>query len=184
MRPEGPVAAHHGADILDAEAVRAAVAKAGASHLLHLAWFAEPGAYWRSPANLDWVSASLALLRAFREAGGTRAVSAGTLAEYAGGERLTETATPCRPATLYGAAKDGFRRVAASYAAQEGLSFATGRVFFLYGPGEKTGRLVSDAARALLGGRRPSRRATADSAATSSTSATWRTPSWRFSAPA
>lgn len=152
-RPDAPVAAHHAVDLLDADAVRRVVGAAGASHLLHLAWYAEPGAYWRSPANLDWVSASLVLLRAFRDAGGVRAVSAGTCAEYAwGGDRLDEIATPCRPATLYGAAKDGFRRIAASYAETEGLSFATGRVFFLYGPGEKRGRLVADAARALLAG--------------------------------
>ena len=151
--PDATAVRHHPADLLDQDAVQAAVASCGATHLLHLAWCAEPGAYWRSPANLDWVAASLALLRAFREGGGSRAVTAGTCAEYAwGADRLREGETPCRPATLYGAAKDGFRRIGASYAAAEGFSFATGRVFFLFGPGEKTGRLVSDAARTLLRG--------------------------------
>lgn len=151
--PEGADPAFRTADLLDRDAMRRAVAETGASHLLHLAWYAEPGAYWRSPKNLDWVSASLDLVRSFAEAGGRRAVVAGTCAEYAwGAGRLVEDETPCRPATLYGAAKDGLRRILAAYAATAGLSLGWGRVFFLYGPGEKPGRLVSDAARALLAG--------------------------------
>lgn len=152
-RPSGGVA-HHPVDLLDAGAVRAAVQAIGASHLLHLAWYAEPGLYWRSAANLDWVAASLALTRAFREAGGERAVVAGTCAEYAWGpDRLGEAAM-CAPATLYGVAKDGTRRILSAYADESGLSFAWGRLFFLYGPGEKSGRLVSDAIRMLAAGAR------------------------------
>ena len=213
-----PAGAHvvHPADLLDGEARRAAVRAAGASHLLHLAWVTQPGRYWQAPENLDWTAASLDLVRAFREAGGGRAVVAGTCAEYdwtgiapvagpgipspplrpshprivpetgrarvpspsPGGDardrtateprddahcrddgeasadgRLTESA-PCRPATLYGAAKDGLRRVLTGYAASTDLSLAWGRLFYLYGPGEAPGRLVGDAARALLEGRR------------------------------
>jgi dTDP-L-rhamnose 4-epimerase len=46
------------------------VQSARATHLLHLAWYAEPGQYWDSPRNLDWVGASLNLVRTFVEAGG------------------------------------------------------------------------------------------------------------------
>lgn len=152
-RPPAAAVAFHQVDLLDAEAVRGVISAIGASHLLHLAWYAEPGLYWRSPLNLDWVAASLALVRAFRETGGMRAVAAGTCAEYAWGpERLPEDA-PCIPATLYGTAKDGTRRILKSYANETALSFAWGRPFFLYGPGEKPGRLVSDAIRALTSGK-------------------------------
>lgn len=144
----------HALDLVDACAIRAVVREVQASHLLHLAWYAEPGLYWSSPVNLDWVAASLALVRAFREAGGERAVAAGTCAEYAWGpERLREDAL-CAPATLYGAAKDGTQRILAAYAGETDLSFAWGRLFFMYGPGEKPGRLVSDATRALTEGMR------------------------------
>ncbi len=153
-RPPSGAVAFHQVDLLDANAVRGAMFAIGASHLLHLAWYAEPGLYWHSPANLDWVAATLALVRVFREAGGARAVVAGTCAEYAWGpERLGEDGC-CAPATLYGAAKDGTRRILAAYASESGLSFAWGRLFFLYGPGEKPGRLVSDAFRALSSGER------------------------------
>ncbi|MEH3117930.1 MAG: NAD(P)-dependent oxidoreductase [Methylorubrum populi] len=158
-RPEG-VHAFRAADLLDEGQRRAAVWGLGASHLLHLAWVTEPGRYRQSPDNLAWTAASLDLVRAFREAGGARAVVAGTCAEYdwtgmpgiADG-RLSESAL-CNPTTLYGAAKDGLRRILQAYAATAGLSLAWGRLFYLYGPGETTGRLVGDAARALLADRR------------------------------
>ncbi|MBB2963149.1 NAD-dependent epimerase/dehydratase family protein [Methylobacterium sp. R2-1] len=208
--PEG-AHAFHAADLLDPSQRRAAVQKAGASHLLHLAWVTTPGRYWQAPENLDWTAASLDLVRMFREAGGTRTVVAGTCAEYdwteivslassgtrkegrdglvvgakSGSEgeearrfgddgaaealsphvgrgdaaanlrngRLSEAA-PCNPATLYGGAKDGLRRVLHAYAASAELSLAWGRLFYLYGPDETPGRLVGDAARALLAGQR------------------------------
>ena len=138
------------ADLLDRDSRRDAVARAGASHLLHLAWIADPGVYWRSPMNLDWAAASLDLVKAFHEAGGERAVMVGSCAEYAwGDDRFTEGVTPCRPATFYGTAKDATRRMALGYAGEWGLSAAWARLFFLYGPGEKPGRLVSDAIEAL-----------------------------------
>jgi nucleoside-diphosphate-sugar epimerase len=140
----------HQADILRLDELRTAVAKIQASHLLHLAWEVSPGRFWRAPENLDWVCASLQLLRGFAEAGGRRAVIAGTCAEYKWGEpRFFEKKTPCEPVTLYGAAKNGLRQIAESFGANSDLSICWGRIFFLYGPSEKSGRLVSDAIRAL-----------------------------------
>ena len=144
---------HHAVDLLAPGQAAALATRVRATHLLHLAWNASPG-FWSAPDNLDWAAASLALLRAFREAGGVRAVCAGTCAEYAWDEPvLREGATPLAPGTLYGAAKDGLRRIAEAYARQSGLSFAWGRVFWLYGPGERAGRLVADIAAAIAQGR-------------------------------
>jgi nucleoside-diphosphate-sugar epimerase len=142
------------ADLLAPGGPAALVAEAGADHLVHLAWYAEHGRFWTAPENLDWVGATLALLRAFRGAGGRRAVVAGTCAEYAwdGDEPLVEGATPLRPATLYGAAKHAAHVAAEAYARQEGLSLAWGRIFFSFGPGEAPGRLIPAVAAALLRG--------------------------------
>jgi nucleoside-diphosphate-sugar epimerase len=140
----------HAADLLVPEERRALIARIRPSHLLHLAWDAEPGRYWTSARNLDWVAATLDLAQAFAAAGGRRFVGTGTCAEYEWGPaRFHEATTPCRPATLYGAAKDGTRRILEAYAGTEGLGFAWGRLFYLYGPGERRGRLVPDAIRAL-----------------------------------
>jgi nucleoside-diphosphate-sugar epimerase len=151
----------HELDLLDDRATAQVVGEVAAEHLLHLAWYAEPGRFWAAPENLDWVAASLRLLRAFAEAGGRRAVIAGTCAEYDWShpvERCSElddgsrAATPLRPATLYGASKHATHLVAGAYAQEAGLSLAWGRVFLLYGPGEDERRLVPQVARALLAG--------------------------------
>jgi nucleoside-diphosphate-sugar epimerase len=144
----------HSADLLDAAQRTALVGAVAPTDLLHLAWYAEPGAFWRSPENLRWVAASLELLRAFGDAGGRRAVLAGTCAEYGWTPEThcVEATTPLAPATLYGASKDALRRVAEAYAAEAGLSLAWGRIFFLYGPHEDPRRLVSSVARALVAG--------------------------------
>ena len=142
---------HAAADLLAPGVAAAEVARCRPTHLLHLAWNATPGRFWTAPDNLDWVAASLALHRAFAAAGGTRAVFAGTCAEYDWSHaELDEAATPCLPATLYGTAKDSLRRLVT--ASPEGVSLAWGRIFFLYGPGEARGRLVSDMIGALLAG--------------------------------
>lgn len=160
VRPGGsagmPGVIDHHADLFDRSGVEAAVRAARASHLLHLAWDTEPGRFWVAPSNLDWVAASLLLVRSFVALGGERVVAAGTCAEYAWSETapFSEHGTPCVPATLYGTAKDSLRRLLASFAAEQKLSFAWGRVFLLYGPEEKPGRLLGDAVRCLLAGRR------------------------------
>jgi nucleoside-diphosphate-sugar epimerase len=94
------------------------------------------------------------VLRAFVEAGGKRAVMAGTCAEYLWGNDapLDEKRSVLSPSTLYGVSKDALRRVIFAYAETASLSVAWGRIFFLYGPEEKSGRLVSDAIRSLSSG--------------------------------
>ena len=150
--PEAPVQWHR-ADLLDEADVSRVVEAVRPSHLLHLAWDVTPGQYQSDPANLDWVRASLHLLRAFHEAGGARAVLAGTCFEYdwtAG--YCVEDATPLRPSTLYGTAKQALGDLARAYGAACDLSVAWGRVFLLYGPGENPRRLVPSVATSLLAG--------------------------------
>src|SRR6187399_2677116 len=65
----------HTADLLDGSQVKAVVRGVSATDLLHLAWYVEPGRWATSPANLDWVTASMTLVRAFRDYGGQRVVT-------------------------------------------------------------------------------------------------------------
>jgi nucleoside-diphosphate-sugar epimerase len=149
----------HHADLLAPGDAAALVREVRPACLLHLAWYTRPGAYWTTAENLDWVAASLRLLRAFGEAGGRRAVVAGTCAEYAWAprthcveERPSAAGTPTVPATLYGAAKCGLRMIADAWALQVGAALAWGRIFNVYGPAEHPDRLVASLARALLRG--------------------------------
>ncbi|MES1180140.1 MAG: NAD(P)-dependent oxidoreductase [Hyphomicrobium sp.] len=155
-KPDDGSAIFHRVDLMEPEEVRACLDRLQASHLLHLAWYTEPGKFWTSSENLRWLAASLALLEAFARSGGRRAVIAGTCAEYdwaSADGRFDERRSPLSPSTLYGVAKDALRRVAFSFAKTAGISMAWGRIFFVYGPGEKPGRLVSDAIRSLCAGR-------------------------------
>jgi len=69
-------------DLLLTAARRDLVAAARADTLIHAAWVTDHGAFWQSDQNLDWVGASLDLLRQFAAAGGKRVVLVGTCAEY------------------------------------------------------------------------------------------------------
>ncbi len=152
--PEGVT--WHRADLLDGESPAALVEAVRPGHLLHLAWITEPGVYWQSPENLDWLAASLTLARRFAEAGGKRLVVAGSCFEYdwrrLEGTPCREGDTPVAPHTLYGQAKASLHRVLADFAAASGTSHAWGRVFFTYGPGEPAERVVAAVIRALLAG--------------------------------
>ena len=143
----------HQVDLLNPEAGAALVARERPTHLVHLAWFSKPGANWTSLENVRWAEASLGLLRAFHAAGGERAVFAGTCAEYDWSYGLcSEVRTPTDPASLYGAAKDGLRRVALAAAQEGGIGLAWARIFFLYGRHEHPQRLVPAIALPLLRG--------------------------------
>jgi nucleoside-diphosphate-sugar epimerase len=155
--PEEPPAGvlWHAADLLDAGARRALIASLAPSHLLHLAWYAEPGAYWVARENAPWVAATIGLVDEFAAAGGRRGVLAGTCAEYdwSAPQPMAED-SPLAPSTYYGICKDATRRVVQGLAERAGLQLAWGRVFFLYGPREDRRRLVASVARALAAGER------------------------------
>lgn len=133
------------------------IARHRPSHLLHLAWYAEHGRYWESPLNDDWRAATVALARAFGAHGGGRLVAAGSCAEYdwTTGDRCREGETPLRPSSRYGREKDRARAEVEALCAAGGVSFAWGRVFYPFGPGEARARLVPSVVDALLGRRAP-----------------------------
>jgi len=150
----GPSVVWHRADLLNPDGPARLLDFLRPSHLLHFAWITEPGDYWTSPGNSDWAEASLALLRAFAEHGGRRAVVAGSCAEYDWrSERCSERAAPS-PSTPYGSSKHSLHLRMESLCRAARVSSAWGRIFFVYGPHEKPERFVPSLIRALLGGER------------------------------
>jgi len=143
----------HAVDLL-ADDVAPLLAEIAPTHLLHFAWYAEPGKFWHAPENLDWVAASLRLVRGFAAAGGERAVLAGSCAEYDWSHALLdESITPLTPETLYGESKVSLFRMLEKAAPHLGTSFAWGRIFFPYGPFESGARLTGSALDAIVTGR-------------------------------
>lgn len=126
----------------------------GATHLLHLAWYAEHGAYWTSPSNLNWAQASVRFVEAFCKAGGQKVVIAGTCAEYDWSYGYcNEDSTPLKSHTLYSAAKDATRRLSNAICAEHQVECAWARIFLTYGPGEDCRRLLPSL-KAVFQGRR------------------------------
>jgi nucleoside-diphosphate-sugar epimerase len=131
------------ADLLSVTDFGPLVQQAQATHLLHLAWYAEHGKYWTSPLNLRWAEATTQLAEAFCAAGGQQVVIAGTCAEYDWAHGYCqEDSTPLNPATLYGTAKDATRRLVMAVCAQHEVPCAWGRIFLPYGQGESASRLI------------------------------------------
>jgi nucleoside-diphosphate-sugar epimerase len=144
------------ADLLQTDDCSAVVQRAKATHLLHLAWYAEHGAYWRSPLNLRWLEASVRLVEAFCSAGGQKVVAAGTCAEYDWSYgNCREDTTPLTPASMYGTAKDATRRLADAVCSAHQVAFAWGRIFLPYGQGEDTRRLIPSLLDVFQGRRSP-----------------------------
>ncbi len=125
----------HRVDLMDPIAVSSVMKTIQPSHLLHLAWITEPRRYNSAAENVDWLAASLHLLRSFHQQGGQRVVMSGSCAEYDWNYGwCREQVTPLQPATLYGQCKHALQLTLAAYARQVGLSWGWGRLFFLYGP--------------------------------------------------
>jgi nucleoside-diphosphate-sugar epimerase len=139
----------HFADLLDDSAIDELTWEVKASHLLHFAWIATPGLYWNSTDNFRWLAASERLLRSFRSHGGSRAVMAGSCAEYDWSrvEVCDERSSPLADAQAaalspYAACKIALQRLLEDFGRQEDLSTAWGRIFFQFGPHEHPARLV------------------------------------------
>ena len=112
------------------------------SHCIHSAWYTNHADYLTHRINPEWTRASLRLADRFAEAGGKRFIGLGTCLEYDVANvsgPCSEEWTPLRPSTVYARSKlellKGLK--------QRARNFAWARIFFVYGPGDRAGRLVS-----------------------------------------
>ncbi|MDR1123784.1 MAG: NAD(P)-dependent oxidoreductase [Elusimicrobiota bacterium] len=111
-------------------------------YLIHLAWVVTEN-YITSNLNFDFLKSSLGLLKFFHDAGGKRAVFTGTCLEY--GQKaipLKENDT-IEPLGIYGKCKNYLREIAEIYCTNNNISFAWGRIFYVYGKGEHPKRLTA-----------------------------------------
>lgn len=139
-------------DLLAEGSLDAIIAREQPTHLLHLAWVTEPGAYWTSPANAEWAAASAHLFERFYAETGEHAVAAGTCAEFDWSVPRIDAGTAIRPQTPYGVAKHKAHEALAQAAQRSGASHVWARVHFLFGDGEPRSRFVPSLALPLLRG--------------------------------
>jgi nucleoside-diphosphate-sugar epimerase len=139
-------------DLLGTQELEALFKKCKPTHLIHIAWYAEHGKYWDSELNLQWVLATRRLVEAFCSSGGKHIVVTGTCAEYDWTHGYcVEDVTPLKPESLYGICKDTTRRVIEQIVEKHGVSLSWARIFFPYGPGEATQRLIPSLFNAFKG---------------------------------
>lgn len=143
----------HQLNLLDFPAISALIHEICPSHLLNLAWYTEHEKYWQATENIKFVQIGLNLLSAFSESGGKRFVGAGTCAEYNwSDELLSEDLEPLTPQTSFGRFKHVLYEASMAFADITNISFAWGRPFFVYGPGEPKTKLISSVIYSLLAG--------------------------------
>lgn len=141
------------ANLLDAGAAVDLLRRIQPSHLMLFAWTTEHGTFWTDAKNDDWLAATQALADEFVRRGGAAIVGAGSCAEYAwNGTRCREDETPIAPTTPYGRAKAALFSSLSALCSQYGTRFAWGRVFFAYGPGEPSSKLIPSLIRCALDG--------------------------------
>jgi nucleoside-diphosphate-sugar epimerase len=140
-------------DLMDAEGLRALIADWKPNACVHLAWYVEPGKYLDSPLNSVALAASLRLIELLVEAGCAHFVGAGTCFEYLWHSGWLHEDGPTDPQTLYAAAKLSLYLTGKQLAAQLGMKFAWGRIFYLYGPAEDERRAVPALYKALVAGK-------------------------------
>lgn len=141
----------HQADLLDCGSHAGLIEKIRPDYLLHTAWYTKNGKFWNAVENTYWLAATISLAKSFYSHGGRRLLALGTCAEYdwSGGPCI-EGETPELPASHYGRFKKTTFEALDLVAKHYQGSFAWGRVFFPYGPGEAEERLIPYVIRSLL----------------------------------
>lgn len=118
-------------------------------YLINLAWITGPG-YLDSFANAKFVQKGIEMYEAFYKYGGKRAVYVGTEQEYRRFNRPLKENDFIEPVSFYAECKADLGKilVRSSQTSQKGFVWA--RLFFIYGPGEKSKRLMPSLINNLL----------------------------------
>lgn len=149
---EQPHFVQHTMNLMDTQAVSTFLSEHKFENLIHLAWYVGPKCHVHN-LNLDWVVATLNLLKAFAENGGKVFSANGTVSEYDFSYGyLTEDKSPIENQSLHGVCKSAFYKIASSYCKQNNCQFKWPRIFNLYGPNEKPQRLMPSVINSCLKG--------------------------------
>ena len=139
-------------NLFDPAGISGLVAQIKPQYLLNMAW-ATTGDYQTSNINFDFLCAGIQLLKAFAANGGKRIVFAGTCLEYAPQNRPIKETDPIAPSVPYSLCKQLLYQATQSFCTQNNLSFACGRIFYVYGQGEAPTRLTTSIINSLQSGK-------------------------------
>jgi len=111
-------------------------------YLLHFAWITGNGCLSAS-LNNDLCDAIFFMQKAFCANGGKRAVFSGTCFEYDFSDEPLKENAPIKPRSLYAQKKHELNMICSSFAEKNNISYAWGRIFYVYGHDEKQERLTA-----------------------------------------
>jgi len=131
-------------DLFETNEVEKLFKKIKPTHFLHLAWKVESGLSFGSNENEKWFHLSKELIRFFYQNGGERLVVSGSCFEYdlSLGNEVLEEVTPLNSNNEYGKNKNKLYQYLKLLHKDENINFAWGRIFFTFGPGQKSASLV------------------------------------------
>ncbi len=124
----------------------------GIDNVVHVAWYTEPGKYQLSMKNIDCLAGTLHMAQAAMDVGVRRFVGIGTCFEYKQTSEKLSVESPLGPTSPYAAAKASTFLTLSNCLPIHGIEFAWCRLFYLYGEGEDSRRLVPSIRNALLHG--------------------------------
>ncbi len=132
----------HNVNLLNSDDLKDFMSKNKFKNMIHLAWYTGKGCHG-SNLNMDWAAATINLLKTFKENGGERFLGAGSVSEYAFEYGfLREDKTPLTSPSLYGQAKAAVYNMGKIFCKSNDIDFKWARIFNLYGPKEKSSRLM------------------------------------------
>lgn len=140
----------HPLDLTDDQVVNLFLKKHHFESMIHLAWYTGVKCH-SSDVNLDWTMTSLKLIQRFVKYGGKTFLGAGSVSEYDFSDGyLQEYKTPLMSPSLYGECKAAVYNMARIFLNSHDVDFKWARIFNLYGPNEKTTRLMPSVIRSAL----------------------------------
>lgn len=123
--------------------------------MCHLAWALEDHKFLNSEKNIDWMAASIYMLRHFIKNKGSQVLFAGSSSEYGIGSLGYCETVRGREYSLYGITKYTFEQFAKTYCESSGVTFVCARYFSIYGPNDlREGRAIPTVIQTLMKGKK------------------------------
>lgn len=139
------------ADLFNLDYVKYVIERVHADILVLFAWNVKSQTYWYSMENHKWVDATIYMAEQFLNQGGKYIVFAGTSASYDYSYGiLTEDSKMEHPDSVYGISKLYASHMLRTLAESNGAKYMEARLFSVFGPYERTGRLITNTIGSLM----------------------------------
>lgn len=127
--------------------LEALLLKINASVIFHSAWYTNNKDYLTASTNYEWLSASKRLIHTFYKTGGAKFIGLGSCIEYdfsiiTKERNFLEENDALGSQKLYGQCKIALSEYLKEVSSLEHKDYLWARVFFVYGPHDRPGRLI------------------------------------------